>query len=56
MKKNLSQIVDGSGRWVNIYQVWDAAGVVVAKVTAAEARDKFSGLQYQFSLLHQVAA
>lgn len=56
MKKNLNQIVDGSGRWTNVYQVWDAAGVVVAKVTAAEARAKFSGAQYQFSLLHQVAS
>ena len=56
MMKNLNQIVDGAGRWINVYQVWDAAGVVVAKVTAAEARKSFSGLQYQFSLLHQVAA
>ena len=55
MMKNLSQIADGKGCWINVYQVWDAAGVVVDKVTAAEARKNYSGVQYQFSLLHQVA-
>lgn len=56
MFKNLDQIKDTglSSGWVNVYQVWDAAGSVVAKATAAECRRDWAGPQYQFSLLHEV--
>lgn len=56
MKKNMNQLIDGNGRWINIYQVWNAAGVFVTKATAAECRRDWAGPQYQFSLLHEVAA
>lgn len=57
MFKNLAQLIEASpaSRWVKIYQVYDGAGVVVAKVTAQEARAKFAGMQYQFAELHEVA-
>ena len=55
MFKNLRDLTDfGSTGWVRVYQVWDAAGVVVAKVTAAQAREQYTSPQYQFALLHEV--
>ena len=58
MFKNLDKLIAASpsSRWVKIYQVYDGAGVVVAKVTAKEAHEKYTGLQYQFAELHEVAA
>lgn len=56
MFRNLNQLTDTgpTPRMVRIYQVWDAARVVVAKVTASEARASYAGPQYQFTLLHEV--
>lgn len=55
MFKNLRDLTDfGTTGWVRVYQVWDAVGVVVAKVTAAQAREQYTGPQYQFALLHEV--
>ena len=58
MFKNLDKLIAASpaSRWVKIYQVFDASGVVVDKVTAKEAHEKYAGLQYQFVELHEVAA
>ena len=55
MFKNLKDLTDfGTTGWVRVYQVWDAAGVVVAKVTSAQAREQFTGPQYLVVLLLEV--